>query len=214
MVDFKTGWEYISRDFGNSIKESVLILIAGIIPVVNFAVAGHYLNLIKNSAEGQEEMPSMFNNLGGKIIEGLKMVVFMIILMLPVILLNLISFFPLIRGLLSFFSGILGFIGIIVYMIVLPPLVINYAVERNLSALFSFGKAFRMIKKDLKNYIMLLLFNFVYSLLGAVPVVGTGLSLLAQSKIMGTWYAESTGGMSTTSTRRKSPTPPPPPGMQ
>jgi len=162
------------------------ILIGGVvnlIPIVNFAASGYFIEAVKNTAEGRELPLPEWDNLGGKFMKGLIAGIAGFIYALPIMIVVGIIF-----GLVAVVTGAvsdedtaatiatacsgIGYCLMFVYMILLllifPAATVRYALTGQFGAFFRFGEIWAFIKANIGGYIIALLIAVVAGLIAEI----------------------------------------------
>ncbi len=210
MVKFETPWNYITRDFKNTLKQSFLAFVSLLIPIIGWlAILGWELEILEYAIKKKKKIPGIFEEFGKYFSEGVKYFLFLLIILL---LFVVILFFPFIGVFynsdlifLSLFIFIpLIFILIVLMNLIIPILKCRYVEKREFSAFFNYKKAWKIMTKNFWDYIFAIIIIIVYgwgisicmtiissTIIGLVSVMFfTGISILVRNKIIGTWYAE------------------------
>ncbi|PIX43278.1 hypothetical protein COZ55_01380 [archaeon CG_4_8_14_3_um_filter_38_5] len=165
----------------------------------------------------KKEIPDPMENISETLLDGLKYLIFAGIISIPLIIITWLTFGALIVSMITSFSAsaqmmstamflIMQWIPALViltliYLLILPPLTVNYAEKKKFSAFFDIAKAFRVIFNNFGDWLRMLLITFVYSvgitivgLLVSFTFIGVLLippiSLLVSAKILGEWFAD------------------------
>lgn len=209
MVEFNSPWKFISKDWEDTLKFIGLGALMSIIPLIGpVAFAGLSIKLLASVISKKNKIPAVFGDFGESIMEGLKLIVFQFIIAIPILL---VMFLMMGSAFASFdentiiaaFFGAMPVLLILfsLYILIVPALMCNYAVEKKFKAFFDFSKAFKIIFGKFGNYLRMLLVMFVYGLLIGLlssvlsaTVIGVfflaPLQTLIFTKILGDWYAE------------------------
>jgi len=172
------------------------ILIGGVInliPIVNFASTGYFVEAIRNTAEGRELPLPEWDDFGGKFMKGLMAGIAGFIYALPIML-----FMGVVFGLTAAITGSLEndaaetvaticpligncvvFVYMILFMLIFPAAVIQYARTGQFGAFFRFGDIIAFIKANIGGYIIALLVALVASLIAQiVGSIACGIGIL------------------------------------
>ncbi|VVB74872.1 Uncharacterised protein [Candidatus Tiddalikarchaeum anstoanum] len=223
MVEFNSAWKFISADWSKTFKFVLLSVLLLIIPVVGpLAFVGLMIKVLSSVIDKEDDIPPVFEDFGTNIVDGLKLAVFWLLLSIPATIVIVLIAGSSVATLLTLSmsadqtSMMTAGIGLmmslipaaiiigVIYAVITPGLICNYAKDKKFSAFFNIGKAFNLVAKNIGGFVMMLVINFVYSLIlgfasSLLAVTGIGaivsiciapLSLLINSKIMGDWYAE------------------------
>lgn len=159
--------------------------ILGLIPIVNFAVVGYALRVLKNVAEGAEQPLPGWDDFGDYFVKGLVATLGAMVWAIPLIALALFA------GLLSAVTGYdteagrvaapivlciwsmscLSAVYGLFMGLVLPSAYTHYALSGDFGAFFRFGDIFQYIRANLGNYIIALLLAFVAQFVAGFGVI-------------------------------------------
>jgi len=160
--------------------------ILGLIPIVNLAVLGYMLRVIKNAADGAEKPLPAWDDFGDYFVKGVMAVLGALVWAIPLILLTtVIAVFSAVTGSdsqsgrtvaapfvaclwgMNCLAGLYGlFLGV-----VLPAAFTKYAVSGEFGAFFRFGDIFKYITANLGNYVIALLLAWVAQFIAGFGVV-------------------------------------------
>ncbi|MBD3312602.1 DUF4013 domain-containing protein [archaeon] len=193
-MDYSLGWDYLSRDWGETLKQSLFYFIINFLPVIGSLIGtGWMLRIIRQGISKKKGVPEVFKNVGDELIEGLKYTALVIIWTLPLIIITLLYIFTPSVTYSNQYIIILSIIFIILivaYLLLLPLQTCLYAKSRSMGDFFKLRRVFKILSKNLGSYLVLLIVSFAYMILGFIPVIGSGMSLLAVNKLLGSWIAE------------------------
>jgi len=191
-MDIGKAFTYIFDD-ESWITKIIIGGILGIIPIVNFAVFGYVVEIIRNVAQGLERPLPEWSEFGNKFVKGLMVFIIYFIYTIPIWLLmccfwaaglalgggngngeNLIALllFPL--------YCLVGLYGLVL-AILSPAILINYAVTGEVGSAFRFGELFGLITGNLGNYIIAILLTWVASLIAWFGVIACVVGVLFTS---------------------------------
>ena len=196
------------------------------IPIVNFAFAGYWTDIMRNVTEHKPNPLPEWDNFGDKFMKGLFLWIAMLVYSLPAwILFCPFVFLPFVSRGNQDNNGVLGlilgtaslltclvFIYLLVISFLFPAINLNFARKGTFNSLFEFGRIWPIMSKNLGDYIMAWLIAIVIAIvvsfviglvagvLAIVPCCGWILSwlLLAASTVwIGTVYAHLFGQVGT-----------------
>ena len=191
-MDIGRSFTYMFED-QDWLKKILIGGVVNLIPIVNFANTGYFIEAIKNTAEGRELPLPEWDDFGGKFMKGLMAGIAGFIYALPIML-----FMGIVFGLTAAIAGsldndtaetvaticpLLGNCVVFVYMIlftlIFPAAVIRYALTGQFGAFFRFGDIIAFIKANIGGYIIALLVVLVASLIAQiVGVIACGIGIL------------------------------------
>lgn len=217
MVEFQNAWDLISKDWKETLKFTLFSFLLMLIPLIGpFLFMGLMIRTISTLLE-KNELPEVFQDFKKMLINGLKYLLSMFIIWLIILLISLFSLLPLIIStgiptsqldLLPLLASpllILPFILLpglsLLYLIILPTTIINYAREEKVKELFNFKKALKTISNNFGGYLKMLIIVFINLILvdiimGLVSftilpaLLMPGLNMLITSKFWTQWYKE------------------------
>ncbi len=181
-MDIARAFTYITED-ENWQNKAVVTIILGLIPIVNLAVVGWMLDLIRNMLDGYEKPMPDWNDLGGQIgdrlMAGLMTAIAGFFYMLPLIAFS-ICFGIVMAALDSSFVGLLFSLIAIAYAAVawLPLSIgmIRYSRTRNFSAYTDFARNIALAREHLSTLVVLAVFVFVVGIIlgivTSIPCIG------------------------------------------
>ncbi len=188
-MDIAKAFTYFQED-ENWQNKVIITLVLGLIPIVNLAVIGWMLDLIRNMLDGQERPMPDWDNLGGQIgdrlMAGLMTVIAGVIYMAPLIVFAICFGIVMAAADSRFLSFLFSLIALAYAAIAWMPLsvgMMRYARTRNFSAFTDFARNIRLAREHLSTLIVLAVFVFVVgvilSIVGNIACVGWLVSLLA-----------------------------------
>jgi hypothetical protein len=162
--------------------------ILGLIPIVNFVVAGYYLKVIKETIEGKSGMPA-WEDWGSLFIKGIVLIVIYILYMIiPIIILavtvggsiaTIASQDPnaAIGALGGAFAGLsVSVILILIISLILPMAMAIYAKEDSFGAAFRIGEILSRIKSVIGGYVLafivILVLSMILGMVSIIPILG------------------------------------------
>jgi hypothetical protein len=181
-VDIVKAFTYFTEDekWQNKV---IITLILGVIPVVNLAVVGWMLDLIRNMLDGIERPMPDWDNLGGQIgdrlMAGLMTVIAGVIYMAPLIVFSICFGIVMAAADSRFLGFVFSLIAIAYAALAWMPLsvgMMRYARTRDFSAYTDFARNLRLAREHLSTLIVLAVFVFVVGVIlgivGSIPCVG------------------------------------------
>ncbi len=184
------------------------LLIGGLInlvPIVNLATWGYTIRTLKNVADGSSQPLPDWDDLGGDLLKGLLLMVAGLIYALPLLVLfvpvvGLVVLSGISSGSGSDVANALGaFLGLgtaglwclaapygLLVAVWLPAATANYAASGDFAAFFRFGEIWRLVQRNLGDYIIALLIAFVA---GQVASWVGSIVLLVGAAFAGFWAA-------------------------
>jgi len=196
-LDFGRAFTYLSDD-----KEWINKVLIGsaisLVPILNLAAAGYFLEVIQRVAQQKEIPLPEWNDLGNKWVKGLLFFIILLLYYLPSIVIGLLSIASVILAaaqsggreeavLAALFSMLvfilLAAIWMLLVILIVPAIAIQYALHGNFGAAFRLGNIYHLIRKDVGSYAIALVIVFISGLLvgaiAAVPFIGTIIALAA-----------------------------------
>ena len=185
-MDFGRAFSYVTED-EQWIKKVLIGGVINLIPILNLATSGYFLELIKQVAWRQEVPLPEWSNLGNKWVKGLMFAIIAFIYFLPGLVLMMFSMIPAILaggqegaqgaavgGMMIFM--LIGGIYFFIVMLIMPSVAVQYALYDNFGAAFRFGDIIKFITDDIGGYIMALIAVFAAGMIGSIismiPVIG------------------------------------------
>ena len=177
-MDIGRSFTYMFED-QDWLKKILIGGVVSLIPIVNFAATGYFIEALRNTAEGRELPLPEWDDLGGKFMKGLMAGIAGFLYVLPIMLVMGIIF-----GLTAAIAGSLDndaaeavsaicpmigncllFVYIILLMLILPAAMIQYALTGQFGAFFRFGDIMAFIRANIGGYIIALLVALVAGLI-------------------------------------------------
>lgn len=148
----------------------LLAVVVSIIPIVNFALAGYLIVIMRNVSERNPQPLPEWDNFGDKFLKGLILVVAGLIYFLPALILFcplvFVPFFATstsgegqnaVRGLFAGTAFLLT-CAFVIYGLVIsflfPAINLNYARKGTFGACFEFGEIWRIMSRNLGDYVV------------------------------------------------------------
>jgi hypothetical protein len=185
------GYVFEDQKWTNKLLIGMLV---SIVPIVNFALLGWVIDLMRNVARRQPFPMPDWDTFGDKFIKGAILVVTGLIYALPVLSIFFpLMFLPFIRGdfghdgrlaFTSMFIGttllfmcLLALYGLLLSFL-MPAVFLNFARKGTFGACFEFGEIWRIMSHNLSDYIVAWLISIVIGI-GVSFVMGLAAGMLA-----------------------------------
>ena len=205
-MDIAAAFKYVFADEGWKEKWGIAAALS-MVPVLNLALGGYKLQLVRNAADGHRQPMPTWNDLGRMFIEGLLLFAALCIYSLPLFVLlgGLVSLgllaFALVQDaeqLLVALPVVLGIGGLallllVVYVFVMglvtPAITVQLARTGRFGSCFALGEMVALVRRNTADYVLVWGVGFaitssasvvlspVLSALSAVPMVGQMLSV-------------------------------------
>lgn len=191
-MDITRSFSYVFED-EDWVTKLLLTAVIGIIPIVNFAVMGWIIELMRNMADGVEKPMPEWNDFGDKFMSGLNVTIASLLYNFVLVILTCcISFLIalmggdaeemniLVMGFLCCFSVI-----VIAYSIVASAVLfigmVKYIHKPEFSVFMDFRDNMRLARENINTLLMLVVFGFVVGIvlgvitgvLSIIPCLGT-----------------------------------------
>ncbi len=177
----------IGRSFSYAFEDKnwiTKVLIGGllsIVPIVSFIPMGYALRTFRQILEGTETPLPEWDDWGGDFMRGLYITLAGLIYSIPSMILGgiggaLASTNSDVVTILSMGFSCISVIYGLALAVFLPALIITYARTDEFSAFFNFAEAWRMISKNLGNYVVAILMALAISIVASIA--GTILCLI------------------------------------
>jgi hypothetical protein len=191
-VGKSVGYVFEDQKWTNKLLLGMLV---SIVPIVNFALLGWVIDIMRNVSQRQPNPLPEWDNFGDKFIKGTILFVVGLIYSLPALLITCPLFFlPFTRGdfsregqqaLTGMFVGttLLLTCAVAIYGLLIsflmPAIYLNFARKGTFAACFEFGEIWHIMSKNLGDYIVAWLIiivvgigvSFVISIVGAVLAI-------------------------------------------
>lgn len=174
-MDIGKSFSYVFED-QQWLKKVLIGGIINLIPIVNFAATGYWLEETKRVYEGRDLPLPEWDNFGGYFMKGLVTFVATLIYSIPIILIYCCAFLLLpmltggttnggrrttgggplesIAGIAVICAGCLIALYAIALVLFLPALFVRYATTEQFGAFFQFGPAWQLIQTNIGGYVM------------------------------------------------------------
>ncbi len=187
-MDIGKAFSYVFED-QEWLKKVLIGGVVSLVPIVNFAATGYFLEETKRVSEGRELPLPEWDNLGGYFMKGLMTFVAGFVYSLPALLIYCCAFIlpPMIAsagatgqrggngGPLEAVAGLLFICGIcliLIYLLALllflPALLVRYALTDQFSAFFQFGPAWQLIQTNVGGYVMAVLVYVIAAMIAGI----------------------------------------------
>ena len=187
------GYVFEDKKWSNKLLVGMLI---SIVPIINFALLGWVIDIMRNVARREPQPLPEWGDFGDKFVKGAILFVVSLIYSLPALLITCPLFFiPFTRGdfgrdgqqaLSGMIAGtaLLFTCAISIYALLIsflmPAIFLNFARKGTFSACFEFGEIWRIMSKNLGDYIVAWLIIIVISIAVSfvLGIVGTVLAFI------------------------------------
>jgi len=171
-------------------------MLVSIVPIVNFALFGWVIDIMRNVSQRQSEPLPVWENFGDKFVKGTLLFVVGLIYFLPALMIACVAIgLPFLNGnfrdigqreLIGMFFGTsaLSLCAISIYGLLIsflaPAIYLNFARKGTFAACFEFGEVWRIMSKNLGDYIVAWLIIIVVSIgvSFVIGIVGTVLAFI------------------------------------
>jgi hypothetical protein len=190
-VGKSVGYVFEDQKWTNKLLIGMLV---SIVPIVNFALLGWVVDIMRNVSQRQATPLPEWDNFGDKFVKGAMLFVVSLIYSLPALLISCpVLFLPLTRGTLGgegqealtgMFVGTTALLtcAISVFALLIsflmPAVFLNFARKGTFAAGFEFGEIWRIMSRNLSDYIVAWLIIIVVSI-GVSFVIGLVAGVLA-----------------------------------
>lgn len=172
-MDIGKSFTYVFDD-EEWIKKVLIGGVLGIIPIVNFVVAGYAMRVLKNVAEGEERPLPEWDDWGGDWVKGALLMVGAFIYGLPAIVVSGLGSLATWLAGSSSSEGVGGVMSVcligtqcltwlwgLVMAVYLPAAITKYAMEGEFGSMFRFTDILAYIRENLSNYLIAVLLSIV-----------------------------------------------------
>ena len=196
-MDIGRSFAYVFED-QQWLKKVLIGGVINLIPIVNFAATGYWLEQTKRVIDGRDLPLPEWDNFGGYFMKGLMTFVATFVYSLPVIVIYCCIAFvvPLLVGAgssgsgsrsqpgplaalaapLSICLGCLILLYVLALLVFVPALIIRYVTTDQFGAFFQFGPAWQLINTNIGNYaIAVLVFIIAAMVAGLVGSIACGI---------------------------------------
>jgi hypothetical protein len=180
-MDIGSSFTYMFED-DNWIKKIAIGGVVSIIPIVDFAVFGYLVQVIRNVRDGQPLPLPEWDQFGQYFIDGLWIFVIFLVWSIPLIVVACLQGIAgavltdnqgqtTAYSIISVCLGCLTFLWSLVLGVVYPAILVRYAEVGELMAGFRFGEIFGIISANVGNYIIVVLLIWVASLIALLGLI-------------------------------------------
>jgi hypothetical protein len=180
LMDIGRSFTYMFED-QDWIKKILIGGVVNLIPIVNFAATGYFIEAIRNTAEGRELPLPEWDDFGGKFMKGLMAGIAGFVYALPLIIVLVVSFLPVViadssdsdavttaASICPLIGNCLLFVYMILLMLILPAAMIQYALSEQFGVFFRFGDIIAFIRANIGGYIVALLVALVAGIVAEI----------------------------------------------
>ncbi len=187
-MDIGRSFSYVFED-QEWLKKVLIGGIVNLIPIVNFAATGYFVEQTKRTYEGRELPLPEWDNFGGYFVKGLMTLVAGLIYSIPALVIYCcVMVVPSMLGAgasgsssssnsagpLAGVVGILAFCGVclmllygLVVLFFFPALLTRYALTDQFGAFFQFGPAWQLIQTNIGSYVIAVVVYVVASMIAS-----------------------------------------------
>ncbi len=170
--------------------------LVNLVPVLNFAGIGYMLEIVRNNVAGRDLPLPEWNDIGGKLVEGLKLAVVFLVLGLPIFLLLCVMTAGMGglaavadqsggdtaqalgagMGLLGIAIGCISLIYGLFLAYLQPAIVMQFIKTRSIGGALRIGEVLAIARKNSGQYITIVAvglgLGLVIGLIGSIPILG------------------------------------------
>ncbi len=187
-MDIGRSFSYVFED-QEWVKKVLIGGLINLIPIVNFAATGYFVEETKRAFDGRELPLPEWDNFGGYFVKGLMTFVAGLIYSIPAILIYCCAFvlFPMLGGTstsgtssssnnpLAALAGLAFACGVcllllygLVVLFFFPALLTRYAITDQFGAFFQFGPAWQLIQSNIGSYVVAVIVYVVASMIAGI----------------------------------------------
>ena len=187
-MDIGRAFTYATDD-NNWITKVLLGGIISLIPIINLAVPGYFLEIIRNVSQKQETPLPEWGDFGSMWVRGLLFSIILFIYNLPAILIAGFGIIPIVLSALAQHQGdvitavaggmfffFLAGLWFILIALITPGIAIAYAITGSFGEAFSVGKIISLITNNIGDYMLAILIVIVcvvlIGIIATIPVLG------------------------------------------
>lgn len=183
----------------------------GLAPILNFALNGYMLEVMRNTSQGQDVPLPRWDNLSKYLTDGLKMLVVQLIYIVPFLVLYFVLMMlsivlsgavnnsssssnavAAILGILTAAIGCVTFVYLLAFTFFLPALFIQLVKTDQISSVLRFREIIANVRKDLGSYVLVMVFpvvlafgfGIVFAVFSLIPFVNICLMCVAIPAIL------------------------------
>ncbi|MGQ9555811.1 MAG: DUF4013 domain-containing protein [Anaerolineae bacterium] len=210
-MDYGKSFSYMFKDkdwLMKIILGGVFILLSAILVGIPF-VLGYILEVVRNVAAGRDEELPAWDNLGDKFVQGLMLLVVLLIISIPLWLFSCVmgvfngiaassssDALQTLAALVSVLMWLLNVLYGLIFAIFMPAFMIRYAMTRDFGATLKIGEAWKVIKANFGNYILIIIIAWVAQVVASFGVIACVIGVfltyfwayLVQGHLLGQYY--------------------------
>ncbi|MBN1890248.1 MAG: DUF4013 domain-containing protein [Thermoflexales bacterium] len=189
-MDFGKSFSYVFDD-QDWLKKVLIGGVVTLVPILNFAAIGYALEVTRRVIKGTGATPlPEWDDLGGKLVKGLVVVVIAMVYFLPLILLSCVIGIPAsfvgdsedLAGIVALVSSCFGCLALIYSLfagMLLPAAIGIYADKDEVGAAFRFGDVFSLVQKNIGTYLVVLLMSAIVApIIGSLGAIACGIGAI------------------------------------
>lgn len=199
-MDFQKSFSYPFED-QRWLNKTLIGAVVTAVPIVNFAIGGYLIDLLKNILRGDPLPLPEWSDFGDKWVRGFMLFLASLVYAIPALVLACIplvlfaipassqggdlqdSMLALVTGVGGLFGCLVALYGLLLSFIY-PAIYIHYARIESFGAFFEFGNIFKVVRADLGKYLTAwilsivagfvvgLVIGLVSAVLGIIPCIG------------------------------------------
>jgi hypothetical protein len=200
MMDFQKSFSYPFED-QRWLNKSLIGAVVTAVPIVNFAIGGYLIDLLKNILRGDPLPLPEWSDFGDKWVRGFMLFLASLVYAIPALVLACIplvlfvipassqgrdigdAMLGVITGVGGLFACLVTLYGLLLSFIY-PAIYIHYARIESFGAFFEFGNIFKVVRADLGKYLTAwvlsivagfvvgLVISLISTVLGFIPCIG------------------------------------------
>jgi len=185
-MDYGKSFSFMFKDkdwLMKVIMGGVFALLSVILVGIPF-VLGYMLEVIRRVAGGNDQELPAWDNLGEKFVDGLKLLVILLIVSIPLWLLACVmgvfngiaantnsDALTTLVALVNILVWLLNFLYGLVFAIFMPAFMIRYAMTRDFGQTLKIGEAWNVVRANIGNYILILVVAYLATLVASIGVI-------------------------------------------